>query len=244
MEQLDLDWVRKITGYVFPPETIFDVRHPETADPECSQAEIVVLSHGSELTITLSKDNENRWAARLTPEETLENTMGIQLAPGVEPAQMALQLLKDWFEKGWRDYVKAKPLAAAHYEQWHHQILAERIWENMVRELMECIPEELQAFAEEKGWFPLEPDGWWTLPEELSHMIENTRRGGCNDFSVKFRDLENYGFENLEQATELILLLNQAWAGIVEVKVEQTGEHDIKVRLYAVDFIPEDNDKD
>jgi hypothetical protein len=241
MKQLDLDWVREQAEQVFSPETVFEVNHIEAKDPTLSQAEIVVLAHGTEVSITLSKNDKDQWMARVGPIDKMVSSRHLSMASGIEPAQFALEFILDWMEAGWRDFSKTKPVAAAYYERRHHQILADRVWEDVARKLIALIPEELNSFADEKEW--LESERYWKLPEFLQKAFEETLEGRYGFLSIGISSicLADAGLSCTVSTREVIRLfekLNKAWEGRVEVStrvVDGRRFESVQVYFHVVD---------
>jgi len=115
---------------------------------------------------------------------------------------------------------------------------AKQIWFAFASRLAESIPESCRAFANEKGWYKSESDGFWNLPEFLEQMIHITKfGGGINDKYHKI-DLETYGFGSFEDLEIKLKELEQAWANEVRIEICKNDGYRIEVRYYASEFEP------
>lgn len=116
-----------------------------------------------------------------------------------------------------------------------------KVWEDLAEQLMGLIPESLHEFAIERGWLKteyFETDSWWTLPEWLYSIVDGTRKGKDNRERFRLEELREYKFKSFADLKRKMLLLAEAWDGLIQISIKQERGQVI-IRFYATEMIPE-----
>lgn len=112
---------------------------------------------------------------------------------------------------------------------------ADAVWEALLEQLIEKIPEEMMEFAYCKRWIDRNGD-LVNFSEWLDNVIEATMKGDWVRESFYVGGIERFGFEDFNSLIEGLGKLSKAWEGLVCVGAEGVDDREINVFFCAAEY--------
>lgn len=123
---------------------------------------------------------------------------------------------------------------------------AERVLQELAKELQQRIPESMRQWAEEHSFIPCSFEGntHWKLPEWLDFLVKYAAYSGeypsGNSEKYRAEDLEVYGFSDFNDLKKKFAELAEAWNGLVRIRFDEDElPWRIEVFFYATELTPD-----